>query len=214
MELTTAMIMEYLKHQGNGFSEYIENSRSMLYGLLLAACASFSPTMLLCLAVQQTTVQLCCSDSVLLPMRLLLIATVMVAVNECYGHSGVALLWIAAVMTAACCYCYLLLAITVVLLTRLLFINTFAIGFDRIDLTWREIPVNIYHCCICSQQSIYITSRVAGTRISRGKATQQQKIDALLESNKQMELTTATIMEYLKHQGNGFREYIENSRST
>ncbi|KAG5553280.1 hypothetical protein RHGRI_011218 [Rhododendron griersonianum] len=43
---------------------------------------------------------------------------------------------------------------------------------------------------------------------------QQQKIDVLSESNKQMELTTATIMEYLKHQGNGFSEYIENSRST
>ncbi|XP_058218434.1 uncharacterized protein LOC131329354 [Rhododendron vialii] len=43
---------------------------------------------------------------------------------------------------------------------------------------------------------------------------QQQKIDVLLESNKQMELTTATIMEYLKHQGNGLSEYIESSRST
>ncbi|KAG5532170.1 hypothetical protein RHGRI_026704 [Rhododendron griersonianum] len=43
---------------------------------------------------------------------------------------------------------------------------------------------------------------------------QHQKIDVLSESNKQMELTTATIMEYLKHQGNGFSEYIENSKST
>ncbi|XP_058190899.1 uncharacterized protein LOC131308100 [Rhododendron vialii] len=46
------------------------------------------------------------------------------------------------------------------------------------------------------------------------RQAQQQKIDVLSESNKQMELTTATIMEYLKHQGNGFSEYIENSRST
>ncbi|XP_058195335.1 uncharacterized protein LOC131311780 isoform X2 [Rhododendron vialii] len=46
------------------------------------------------------------------------------------------------------------------------------------------------------------------------REAQQQKIDVLSQSNKQMELTTATIMEYLKHQGNGFSKYIENSRST
>ncbi|KAI8555133.1 hypothetical protein RHMOL_Rhmol05G0150700 [Rhododendron molle] len=46
------------------------------------------------------------------------------------------------------------------------------------------------------------------------RQAQQQKIDVLTESNKQMELTTATILEYLKHQGNGFSEYIQNSRST
>ncbi|KAG5515550.1 hypothetical protein RHGRI_036556 [Rhododendron griersonianum] len=36
---------------------------------------------------QQTALLLCCSHSVLLPMRLLLITTVMVVVNECYEDS-------------------------------------------------------------------------------------------------------------------------------
>ncbi|KAI8529825.1 hypothetical protein RHMOL_Rhmol11G0004200 [Rhododendron molle] len=44
------------------------------------------------------------------------------------------------------------------------------------------------------------------------RQAQQQKKYVLSKSNKQMELTTATIMEYLKHQENGFSEYIENSR--
>ncbi|KAG5544657.1 hypothetical protein RHGRI_017182 [Rhododendron griersonianum] len=47
-----------------------------------------------------------------------------------------------------------------------------------------------------------------------GMQAQQQKIDVLSESNKQMELTTAMIIEYLKQQGNGFNEYIESSMST